>query len=457
MSESSLQVAIIGSGPSGFYTADALLKSGHAVLIDLFDRLPTPFGLVRGGVAPDHPKTKSVVAVFDRLARNPGVRFFGNVEVGRDIGIEDLRAHYDVVVLACGAGQNRPLGIPGENLPGSYHAAGFVGWYNGHPDFRDLPVDLSTDSAMVVGNGNVAIDVCRILGSPINRLARTDIAAHALDALADSRIRDIYLVGRRGPAQVKFTNAELRELGAIPGLDVHVDPLNLELSDICEAELTLPGNDIQARNVSIFREFAGRTRSSNRCIHFRFLLEPEEISGAGRVERIRLRTNRLEGQPADRQTVPTADRIMLDCGLVIASTGYWGAPMPGIQFDREKGVFSNRDGRLTDSNGVVPNMYVVGWIKRGPNGVIGTNKADGADTAEAILRDLPAILRDRPQHRSDIVHLLAARGIEFVDYDGWLRIDTLEVARGKPLGKPREKFTHIDECLDAARIAPFGA
>jgi ferredoxin--NADP+ reductase len=445
-----LRVAIVGAGPSGFYAAEALLKSGQTVRIDMIERLPAPFGLVRHGVAPDHPKLKEAIAVYDRIARSPVFRFFGNVAVGRDVAVEALAAAYHAVIFASGAESDRRLGVPGEDLTGSYTATEFVGWYNGHPDYRDRVFDLDQEVAVIVGQGNVAADVCRILAKTVDELKHTDIAEHALEALAASRVRDIYVVGRRGPAQAKFTAKELRELGDLDDADVVVDPAELDLNAESLAEFEDRKGAAAKKNVEILREFATRPRSGRtRRIVLWFLLSPVEIVGRDHVERVVFERNRLSGGPFAQSARGTGERTEVAAGLVFRSIGYKGTAMAGLPFDARQGVFPTRDGRITDeTGGVMPGLYACGWIKRGPTGIIGTNKPCSVATVASLLADLPA-LDPAPRPGADgLPTLLGADSRRVVSYDDWLVIDQMEVSRGSPKGKPREKFTSVDEMLE---------
>lgn len=441
-------VAVVGSGPSGFYAAEALLKADPELRVDMLERLPTPFGLVRGGVAPDHPKIKQVALVYDRIARNPRFRFLGNVHVGTDIGIESLRAACHAVVFACGADKDGSLGIPGESLEGSHAAGDFVGWYNGHPDHSHRSFDLSHEVAVIIGHGNVASDICRMLATPVSALAATDTAQYALDALARSRIREIHIVGRRGPAQAKFTENELRELGAIPGCDAIADPADLELNEASRLEIADTRGVDAAKIMAIFRGYARGTRDQARSCHFRFHAMPVSLNGDRRVHSVTLATCRLEGGPFEQRARPTAERSELRCGIVFRCVGFRASALPGLPFDAARGIVPNRQGRVLDGGVPVPGLYATGWIKRGASGVIGTNRADSGETVRALLEDLPA-LRERALDAAPLDGLLARSGRRTVDYAGWLRLDALEVARGKPLGKPREKFTDVGEMLDA--------
>lgn len=442
-----LRVAIIGSGPSGFYAADALQKAEPVAEVDVFDRLPTPYGLVRGGVAPDHPKIKNVTKVYEKIAGRDGFRFFGNVTIGRDLSIDDLHEHYDAIIACYGAETDRRLGIPGEDLDGSHTATAFVGWYNGHPDYRDAEFDLSSEAAVVIGQGNVAADVSRILCKTVDELKETDIAAHALEVLAESKVRDVYLIGRRGPAQAKFTPPEIRELGRLADCVPVIDEGMLELVGPCQAEVEA-SSDLQ-KNMAAMRGFLERERADeSKRLHFRFLESPVRIEGDDRVERLVLGKNRLEGETGRQRAVSTGDETVLDCGLVFRSIGYRGRPLEGFPFDDRWGGIPNEAGRALDENGKpIPGCYAAGWIKRGPSGVVGTNKPDSVETVNALLEDL-ATLPGCASPSSDAVgEKLTTRGVRFVSFDDWRKIDAAEAARGAACGKPREKGTSIDELL----------
>ncbi len=442
-----LQVAVVGSGPSGFYAAEALLKSNRTVRVDMIERLPVPFGLVRNGVAPDHPKLKEPVLVYDKIARLPGFAFLGNVEVGRAVSVKELRELYHAVIFACGAETDRELGIPGERLSGSHTATEFVGWYNGHPDYRDRTFDLSREIAVIIGQGNVAADVCRILAKRAEDLARTDIAEHALLALAESRIREIHIIGRRGPAQAKFTAKELKELGEIPGCDALVDPAELELNPASERELADKMNREGPKNLELFRSFAVRRAAQPKRICFHFLRSPLALEGRGRVERVVLTQNRLEGVAFKQTSVDTGMCSALDCGLLFRSVGYKGTPIPGVPFDERRGIFPNRDGRIIKHDAIEVGLYATGWIKRGPSGVIGTNRADSVATVQSLLGDLNRLEQMPKPGAMGLQKLLDLRGVRIVSYADWLAIDRAEVARGAARGKPREKFTRREEML----------
>ncbi len=443
-----LRVAIVGSGPSGFYATEALFKSGHTVHIDMFERLPVPFGLVRSGVAPDHPKLKQPMQLYDKIGQTPNFNFLGNVTVGRDLTVEQLRKTYHAVIFTCGAETDRKLGVPGENLLGSYTATEFVGWYNGHPDYRDRDFDLSSEIVAIIGQGNVAADVCRILSKTVNELKQTDIAEHALDALARSRVREIHVIGRRGPAQAKFTNRELRELGELEDCDPIIDPAELDLNPQSIVELEDKNNPVSAKNVETFKSWGtrGAPTKSKRC-HFHFFRSPTALKGAGRLEKIVLEKNRLDGDPFNQSARGTGEALEMDCGLLFRSIGYRGLPLAGLPFDDKKGVFPNRDGRIINGNDVLPGLYCSGWIKRGPSGIIGTNRADSVETVQSLLQDLANFESQAKPGAEALYPLLKARNVRVISYADWRKIDAAEIERGKAKDKPREKFTKISEML----------
>jgi ferredoxin/flavodoxin---NADP+ reductase len=452
-----LRVAIVGAGPAGFYAAEHLLRRDDAhVAVDLYDKLPTPFGLVRAGVAPDHPKIKSVIRVYEKTAAREGFRFFGGVEIDRHLTAADLAARYHAVVYAYGTPTDRKLGIPGEDLPGSHAATEFVAWYNAHPDFADREFDLSHECAVVIGNGNVATDVARMLALTREELECTDTADHAIDPLANSGVREIVILGRRGPAQVAFTNPELRELGEMTDADIVVDPVECQLEEASrewlESDAATPTN---RRNVEIIGEFAGREPEGKRKrIVMKFRRSPVEIQGDGHVERIVVARNELyRDESGAVRARDTGERETLECGLVLRSIGYRGVGVEGLPFDERRGTIANEGGRVVDldSGQAIPGHYVVGWIKRGPSGVIGTNKKDAQETVDNLFADLEAEALPEPiPDPSPIEDLLAERAPDYVEWEGWELIDAAEQERGKPLGRPRVKFVSLTEMLDAA-------
>jgi ferredoxin--NADP+ reductase len=498
--ESPIRIAVIGSGPAGFYAAGHLLKdSAGRFEVDMLERLPTPWGLVRSGVAPDHPKIKSVTRIYEKTAAHPRFRYFGNVTFGEHVSREDLLEHYHAIVYATGSPADRPLGIPGEDLPGSHAATEFVGWYNGHPDHTHLEFDLTTgahspdgpapagrvpvgggapvERAVVIGNGNVALDVARMLVLDPSELAPTDTADHALEVLAASRVNEVVVVGRRGPAQAAFTNPELLELGELAGADVIVD------ADELERALAVADPDAEAditcrRNVEILRSYAARPPAGHdKRIVLRFLLSPvaflpDEHGRLGAVELVR---NELVPAPGGGlRAQATDERETIPAGLAFRAIGYRGIPLPGVPFDERAGVIANQAGRVIDphTGSPVAGEYVVGWIKRGPSGVIGTNKKDAQETVDAMLADLssPAARNGGPPAHEDgsspaaeapaqvpgdpdpasIERLLRARQPDLVTYSGWEAIDRHERSLGEPAGRPRVKLTRIEELLRVA-------
>ena len=451
-----LRVAVVGSGPAGFYAAGALLDADAPFEVDMIERLPTPWGLVRLGVAPDHPKLKTVSRAFERIALKPGFRFFGNVEVGRDLTHQDLTQLYDAVIYAFGAQSDRRLGIPGEELPGSWSATELVAWYNGHPDFQELEFDLNVERAVVIGNGNVALDVARMLALTPEELAPTDTTDPAIKAIGASTISDIVVVGRRGPAQASWTTQELKELGELAGADVVVDRAELVLDPASEASLEQDTNS--KRNMEVLRDFAAREPTGKPVtVRLRFLASPVAIHGNGRVESIDLVRNRLEEQDGRLVAVPTDEHETLDCGLVFRSVGYRGVGLPELPFEERRGTIRNELGRVVDTDGRhVAQSYCAGWIKRGPTGIIGTNKKDATETVAQLLEDVRS---GRVAHREEatpdaVEALLAERDTRTVMYPGWTSIDELERAAGEKLGRPRVKLRTWDELLEAAeRVA----
>ncbi len=453
-----LRVAIIGSGPAGFYTAEHLMKdAGVAVEIDMYDRLPTPFGLVRGGVAPDHQKIKTVTKVYDKIARQPNFRFFGYVEFGTDVTVADLREYYHQIVYCTGAQTDREMGIPGEDLKGSHAATEFVAWYNGHPDYRHCEFDLSQETAAVIGIGNVAVDVCRILCRTPEELGKTDIADYALEALANSRIKNVYMIGRRGPVQAAFTNPELKELGELADADVLVPPDEAELDPLSKAEVEQTNDMGTQRKVELLQGYARRRPTGKaRRLVLRFLASPVELlaDGARQVVRMRLVKNELyREKDGSLRPKPTGTFEELDVGLVFRSVGYRGVPLPGVPFHQHWGVIPNEKGRVVELETKRPlrGEYAAGWIKRGPSGVIGTNKPDAAETVACMLEDLGrgAILNPPHPEVTAAEALVHQRKPTFFSYQDWLRLDEIETARGKEVGRPRLKFTRVEDMLAA--------
>jgi len=449
---------VIGAGPAGFYIAEHLFRQpGLTIEVDLYDRLPTPYGLVRFGVAPDHQKIKNVTATFDKTAAQPWFRFFGHVELGKDVTIDDLRAHYHQIVYTTGAQTDRRMGIPGEDLQRSHPATDFVAWYNGHPDYQDHRFDLSQERVAVVGVGNVAVDVVRILCRTPEELAATDISDRALQALRDSRVREVHLLGRRGPAQASFTNPEIRELGELPGADIIARPEETEPDPLTRAELERSGDRGTLKKVEILREYARRPPGGKpRHLVIRFLVSPVALRGDdnGAVIDMRLVKNELQATAAGTLQARPTDRFEdLPVGLVFRSVGYRGVPIPGVPFNDAWGVILNDKGRVLEPDSREPRSgeYAAGWIKRGPTGVIGTNKPDAAETVACMIEDLARdrLLAPPEPEAGAALALVQQRQPHSVSWSDWLRLDELEVTRGRAAGRPRLKFTRVEDMLAA--------
>jgi ferredoxin--NADP+ reductase len=461
--ENPIRIAVIGSGPAGFYAAGHLLKDAEErIEVDMIERLPTPWGLVRSGVAPDHPKIKSVTRIYEKTAAHPRFRYFGNVTFGEHVTREELLTAYHAIVYATGSPSDRPLGIPGEDLPGSHAATEFVGWYNGHPDHTDLEVDLlSAERAVVIGNGNVALDVARMLVLAPSELAGTDTADHALRVLAESKVCEVVVVGRRGPAQAAFTNPELLELGELADADVIVDAEELERALAVE-DPKAAEDATSRRNVEILRGYAGREPKGHRKrIVLRFLLSPTALlpGARGHLGEIDLVRNELVVGDGGALRARATDAVeTISTGLAFRAIGYRGLPLPGVPFDARGAVIANEGGRVVDADtrDAQPGEYVVGWIKRGPSGVIGTNKKDAQETVDAMLADLARPHSAGTRHEpSDpdagaIAALLRSKQPELVTYTGWEAIDRHEKALGEPSGRPRVKLTRIEQMLEVA-------
>jgi ferredoxin/flavodoxin---NADP+ reductase len=442
-----LKVAVVGSGPAGFYAADALLRSEDPqVEVDVIDRLPTPWGLVRLGVAPDHENIKAVSRAFEKTAGRPGFRFFGNVEVGSTVSHAELLERYDAVVYTVGAQTDRRLGIPGEDLPGSWPATAFVAWYNGHPDFQELRFDLDVERAVVIGNGNVAIDCARMLALTGEELAPTDTIDPAIEAIVASPLREILMLGRRGPVQAAFTPPELKELGELAGAEPIVDPQDLQLDAASERELEAD-RERARRNVDLLHDYADRPPEGKpRRIVLRFLASPVAILGEERVEAIEVVRNELVEEDGRIVARPTGETETIPCGLVLRSVGYKGIELPGVPFDERSGTMPNDRGRVAGAE----RTYAAGWIKRGPSGVIGTNKKDATETVELLLEDARAGKLAAPAP-DDLGQLLDEKGVAYVEYAGWQAIDAAERAAGEPRRRPRVKLTAWETLLEAGR------
>jgi ferredoxin--NADP+ reductase len=463
-----LRVAIIGAGPAGMYAAGHLLEgpggtyldgrlqrlTDRAIEVDVYERLATPWGLLRHGVAPDHPDKQGTHTVFETIAARKGFRYFGNIEVGKHVQPHELADWYDAVIYAFGASGDSRLGVPGEEMTGSLSARVFVAWYNGHPAYRNAPIDLSQQRVVIVGNGNVAMDVARILTQPVDALATTDIADHALDALRNSQVREVVLLGRRAPIHAAFNNPELEELGELDGVDIIVEKAALPNLHDAIAE----GADTATlRKIATLQRYsAQKPIGHERRIVLRFLTSPIELLGKGQVTGLRVSCNQLKHDEDGKwHAAPTGQEIVIDCGLVLRAIGYFGTPLAGVPFDEERGIIPNVDGRVIKDGKPLVGTYATGWIKRGPRGILGTNKKCSRDTVRALLADVEAgiLSTDTTRDGHDIEHILRIRQPALIDQLGWLRIDDIERKSGRDLGKPRAKLTEIDALIHAARLS----
>ena len=453
-----LRVAIVGAGPSGFYIAEHLLNQEDLVVeIDMLERLPTPYGLVRGGVAPDHQKIKAVSATYDKIAANPRFRYYGYVEYGTHLSLDDLRGLYHQIVFTTGAPTDNRMDIPGEDLAGSYPATDFVAWYNGHPDYRDLNFDFSGEHVAIVGVGNVAVDVARILCRTSEELARTDIADYALQALRESKIKEVTMLGRRGPAQAAFTNPELRELGQLPGADLIIRPEEAMLDDLSQAALDGGSDRSAGRKVTMLQEFAARQPDNKaRRLTIRFLVSPTALLGDanGQLTGMRLVKNELYATDSGTLRPRATEQVEeLPVDMVFRSVGYRGVPLPDVPFDERRGVIANAQGRVLHPGADEPltGIYASGWIKRGPTGVIGTNKSDALETVKCMVADAAGgkVLEPTGTAIEAAANMVRERQPEFFSYADWLNLNSVEVSKGKDIGAPRVKFTRIEEMLEA--------
>ena len=448
-----LHVAIVGSGPAGFYAADRLLKQSPDAAVDMFDLLPTPHGLVRHGVAPDHQKIKSVSKIYDKIAENPDFRFFGFVEFGKDLLLDDLKSRYHQIIFATGAQTDKRIAIPGEDLPGSHTATEFVAWYNGHPYKSDLDFDMSCERAVIIGIGNVAVDVARILCLSPEELAKTDMADYAVEKLARSNIREVFMVGRRGPAQAAFTNPELKELGNLEQADVLTHPEEMELDDLTIESLGENPNAAIQKKIEILKGFSGAAAGKKKKLHIKFLLSPVSIDEGknGRVSTVTFVKNKLmKREDGSMGAVAFGEMLKIEAGIVFRSIGYRGVALRDVPFDEKAGVIPNAAGRVLDKPGgrAVKGLYTAGWIKRGATGVIGTNKTDSAETVDSMLEDFAAGAHLNPDKPDEfITKLLERRKPEHVSYREWKKIDEEEKKTGESRGRPRVKYTRIEDIL----------
>ncbi len=449
------RVAIIGSGPAGIYTAQALTDPAvdAAVLVDIYDRLPVPYGLVRYGVAPDHPKIKSIIGQLLKVMQRPAVRFLGNIRLGQDVNLAELRSYYDAVVVACGASADRRLSVPGEDLPGSISATEFVSWYSGHPDADVDGIALTATSVAVIGAGNVALDVARMLLTSVDRLRDTDVPEHVLDALAASPVQDVYILARRGVAQAKFSSKELHEIADLPDVDVVVRPPDLQVDE--SAQHDLDGDPARRHAVEVLKSFANlEQRGSRKRLHFHFMVRPTAVIGTDRVEGVDVERTQVDN--AGRLT-GTGDIERLQVQMVLRSVGYRGLPMAGLPFDTDAGVIPHLHGAVLEAGRPVPGVYVAGWIKHGPSGVIGTNRKDASDTVTTLLTDLPRLPPAAHRDTDALLAVLRARGVEVVDWAGWEQIDAAEIVKGQPSGRHRVKIHDWSDLLAIGTYIRAGA
>ena len=455
LSERPLRVAIIGAGPAGFYAAQALLKSGYDVAVDVLERLPTPHGLVRYGVAPDHPTVKSKAYTFDTILKNERVRYFGNVTFGTDIAHEEVKEHYDAVIYTVGASRDKSLGIPGENLPGSFSATEFVAWYNAHPYHANLNPLLDTEHAAVIGMGNVALDVTRALLKDPDELTKTDMADYAVGALRRSEVTDVHILGRRGPSQASFTPKELLEVATLPNVEMIMKPDDIDADQI--GTFNDPSEAKKAtRNLELFTQFANRKPrlkfrgDKKQRVHIHFFVSPVEVLGQERVRSLRLERNRLEPKGNRLSAIGTNVFEHLDVGLLLRSVGYRSAPLDGVPFNEKRGVIPNKGGRVTTLDGeVVRGEYTSGWVRRGPSGVIGANKIDAEETVRHLLEDLQKLPRALEPDPTVVNELLESRGVDYVTFEDWQRISHVEKREGGMRGRRSLKFSSVDAMLAA--------
>ncbi|MBF0503958.1 MAG: FAD-dependent oxidoreductase [Candidatus Omnitrophica bacterium] len=439
-----LRVAVVGAGPAGFYTAETLLKQDIPVKVDLFEKLPAPFGLVRYGVSPDHQKIKNVIKIFEQTASDNRFSYFGNVNIGHDISVSGLKEFYDTIIFCTGAQTDRPLGIKGEDLIGNYKASQFIGWYNGHPRFKDCQFDLSNKVALIMGQGNVAIDIARILCCTKEELAHTDICQHALDALAESKIEQVHVYGRRSAFYAAFTPAEIKEMAQLADCSPFVDPKDLELDPVSAKELESPANALRQKNFSILKSFTSFpyvSRQKRFVLHFN--RTPVEILGGAKVEKVRFEINK-EGHGIGQYEE-------IGCGAFFTSIGYVGEPIEGVPFLYQKGIIPNHQGRILEGEQVIGGFYVCGWIASGASGVIGTNKLRAQETVHSLLEDLKDLPVCKNTDTQDLLSLLKERGIIPVTFIDWKKIDAYEIMMGLSIGKPREKMTKVSEMISITK------
>ncbi len=439
------RIGVVGSGPSGFFSTEHILRLHPDCEIDIYERYPDPFGLVRKGVAPDNPNIRNVSKAFDLIASNERVAYFGNVDVGIDITLSELQNYYDTIILACGMETSQRLGIPGEDLPGCFTASSVVGWYNCHPVYHSLNIKLDGERVVIIGMGNVALDVARILCRPVSELSKTDISNIAIDVLRKSKVKEVHIIGRRGPAQAKFKENELLSMEEVGDTDIIIDPSELELNEISKEEIN--NNPSTQRMFEFFKKFATNNPQKRRQIYFSFLKSPIRILGNGKVEQVMFERNALEGPVNNQKSIGTGIIEKLDCSFVISCIGYKGNRFPGLPYDENKGIIPNKNGRVVKNMEIVSGLYVTGWIKRGPIGLIGHNKPDSLETVKNMLEDLKQKQKHKNISREDIIQLLKSKNINFITYEEWKKIDSSEIKRGELMGKIRDRFCTPEEML----------
>jgi NADPH-dependent glutamate synthase beta subunit-like oxidoreductase len=447
-----LKVAIIGSGPSGFYVADSIVNSGIPVEITLLEKLPCPYGLIRYGVAPDHQKLKRIASTLDDIAKHPSVTFLGNVELGKDISLEELQLIYQVVVFCNGTPESVSLGIDGEQLAGVHPCNDLIGWYNGHPDYQRQEFDFDHETAVVIGHGNVAIDICRILSKSIDELRISDIPESALEKLSKKTIKHTHIIGRRGPIQSKFTTKELHELGKLSNCNVSVDPRYLQLQSTCQKELDEVTNTIVKKNFKVLQSYGDNFSAINDAtktqISIDFMLNPKRFIGEQQLTSVCFEKTFLEGAPFNQACKSLDELVEITCGLVFTSVGFRGSLQKSLSVIEPKRTLANQDSRLLTADGtVIEGMYVAGWVKRGPKGVIGTNRECAQNTVEHIVKDAPVLLQSDVEGKTALLKILKKKNVRYITFDHWKVIDKKEVENGQVLGKPREKFVTVKDML----------
>ncbi len=447
-----LKVAIIGSGPSGFYVADSLINSDVSVEITLLEKLPCPYGLIRYGVAPDHQKLKRIANTLDVIAEHPSVTFLGNVELGKDISLEDIKLLYQVIVFCNGMPDSLSLGIEGEQLIGVNPCNDLIGWYNGHPDYQGLEFDFEHDTAVVIGHGNVAIDICRILSKSIDELRVSDIPESALDILSKKTLKQVRMIGRRGPIQSKFTTKELHELGKLSNCEVSIDPKHLNLTNACQQELDDISNLIVQKNHKVLQSYANNFSAVNddnkAKISIDFMLNPKYFAGKKQLSSVFFEETYLEGPPFNQTCKSSEHLIEIPCGLAFTSVGFKGAKLENLPVNEPKRTFNHQNSKLLGSDGkVIKGLYAAGWVKRGPQGVIGTNRECAQNTVDNMLKDIPTLLKTSAEGKAGLLKILNNKNIRYTSFEDWKVIDKKEVENGQRLGKPREKFVTVKEML----------